>query len=139
MTVKAFLGLRRCPKYRVIGSVALMTAGTADFVVVVRATVPRESNIGCMTFEAHTVLRLDACDRVGGETNDRFTAAAPADMQATRTVAGFTLQLPVTERAARIRRHCVLCLKYGKDYLIALMTGEAHISAHRAVRDTGIV
>ena len=43
-------------------------------------------------------------------------------MQSTRTVAGFTLQLPRTEGAARIRRHGVLGLEYGKDRLIALMT-----------------
>ena len=116
-----------------------MTAGTADFIVVMWAAVPCESDIGRMTFEAHTVLRLDACSRVGSETNDRLTTAAPADMQPTRTVAGFALQLPVTEGAARIRRHGVLCLEYGKDRLITLMTGEAHIGTHCAVWNIGIV
>jgi hypothetical protein len=60
-------------------------------------------------------------------------------MQATRTVAGFTLQLPVTEGAAWIRRHGVLCLEYGKDYLIAHMTGEAAISAASAVGNIGVI
>jgi hypothetical protein len=104
-----------------------------------RAPVPRESGIGFMTSEAHAVLRLDACRRVGGETNDRLSAATPADMQATRTVAGFTLQLPVTEGAAWIRRHGVLRLEYGKDCLIAHMTGEAAISAASAVGNIGVV
>jgi hypothetical protein len=139
MTVIAFIGLRRCPQHSVIGSVTLMAAGTADLIVVMRATVPRKSAIGFMTSEAHAVLRLDACSRVGGETNDRLTAATPADMQATRTVAGFTLQLPVTEGAAWIRRHCVLRLKYGKDYLIAHVTGEAVISAASAIGNIGVV
>ena len=116
-----------------------MTAGTADFIVVMRAAVPCESDIARMTFEAHAVLGLDARRRVGSESNDRLTTAAPADMQPTGTVAGFTLQLPVAEGAARIRRHGVLCLEYGKDRLITLMTGEAHISAHRAVWNIGIV
>ena len=139
MTVIAFIGLRRCPQHSVIGSVKLMAAGTADLIVVMRAPVPRESGIGFMTSEAHAVLRLDACGRVGGETNDRLSAATPADMQATRTVAGFTLQLSITEGAAWIRRHGVLCLKYGKDCLIAHMTGEAAISAASAVGNIGVV
>ena len=139
MTVKAFLGLRRRFQNCVVGRVALMTAGTSDFVVVMRAPVPRESNIACMTFKAHTILCLDTCSRVGSETNDRLSDAAPADMQATRTVAGFTLQLPRTEGAAWIRRHGVLRLEYGKNCLIIPMTGQAHISAHCAVRDIGIV
>jgi hypothetical protein len=139
MTVIAFIGLRRCPQHSVIGSVTLMAAGTADLIVVMRAPVPRESGIGFMTSEAHTVLRLDAGGRVGGETDDRLSAATPADMQATRTVAGFTLQLPVTEGAAWIRRHGVLCLEYGKDCLIAHMTGEAAISAASAIGNIGVV
>jgi hypothetical protein len=139
MTVIAFFGLRRCPQHSVIGSVTLMAAGTADLIVVMWAPVPRKSDIGFVTFEAHTVLRLDACRRVGSETDDRLSTAAPADMQATRTVAGFTLQLPVTEGAAWIRRHCVLRLEYGKDYLIAHMTGEAVISAASAIGNIGVV
>lgn len=139
MTVIAFIGLRRCPQHSVIGSVTLMAAGTADLIVVMRASVPRESGIGFMTFKAHAVLRLNACRRVGSETNDRLSAATAADMQATRTVTGFTLQLTVTEGAARIRRHGVLCLKYGKDCLIAHMTGEAAISAAAAVGNIGVV
>ncbi len=137
MTVRAFIGLRRCPQHSVISSVKLMAAGTADLIVVMWAPVPRKSAIGFMTFEAHTVLGLDACNRVGSETNDRLSAATPADMQATRTVAGFTLQLPLTEGAAWIRRHCVLRLEYGKDYLITHMTGEAVISAASAVGNIG--
>jgi hypothetical protein len=139
MTVIAFFGLRRCPQHSVIGSVTLMAAGTADLIVVMWAPVPRKSDIGFVTFEAHAVLRLDACRRVGSETDDRLSTAAPADMQATRTVAGFTLQLSVTEGAAWIRRHCVLRLEYGKDYLIAHMTGEAVISAASTIGNIGVV
>jgi hypothetical protein len=136
MTVIAFIGLRRCPQHSVIGSVKLMAAGTADLIVVMRAPVPRESGIGFMTSEAHAVLRLDACNRVGGETNNRLSllsASDPAGMHATGTVAGFTLQLPVTEWAAWISRHRMFCLEYCKDCLIAHMTGEASISAAPAV------
>jgi hypothetical protein len=139
MTVIAFIGLRRCPQHRVIGSVDLMTAGTADFIVVMRAPVPCESNIGFMTSEAHTVLDLGSCSRVGAKISDQHLAAAASDMQASRTVAGFTLQLSVTEGAAWIRRHGVLCLKYGKDCLVAHMTGETAVSAASAVRNIGVI
>ncbi len=139
MTVIAFIGLRRCPQHSVIGSVTLMAAGTADLIVVVRAPVPRESGIGFMTSEAHTVLDLGGCSSVSAKTSDQHLVAASSDMQASRTVAGFTLQLPVTEGAAWIRRHGVLCLKYGKDCLIAHMTGEAAVSAASAVGNIGVV
>jgi len=140
MTVIAFFGLRRCPEHRVIGSVNLMTASTADFIVVMRATVPGEPDISFMASEAHTVLRLDACGRVGGETNNRWplpSAPDPAGMRSTGTVAGFTLQLTLTERAARISRRAMFCPEYGKDRLIT-MTGEAGISAASAVRNVFI-
>ncbi len=61
MAVIALFGLRRYSEHRVIGSVKLMTTGTADFIIVMRATMPGESRIGFMTAEAHTILRLDAC------------------------------------------------------------------------------
>jgi hypothetical protein len=127
MTVIAFIGLRRCPQHSVIGSVKLMAAGTADLIVVMRAPVPRESGIGFMTSEAHAVLRLDACNRVGGETNNRLSllsASDPAGMH---------------EWAAWISRHRMFCLEYCKDCLIAHMTGEASISAAPAVGDIGVI
>jgi hypothetical protein len=92
-----------------------------------------------MTSEAHTVLRLDTVGRVGGETNNRRTLLStpdPAGMRSTGTVAGFTLQLTLTERAARISRHAVFCPEYGKDRLIT-MTGEAGICAAPAVGNIG--
>ena len=112
MTVIAFVSLRRCPEHRVIGSMKLMTTGTADFIVVVRASVPREPGIGCMTSEAHTVLCFDTCGRIGSETDDRrplLSAPHPAGMHTTGSVAGFTLQLALTERAARISWRPMSC------------------------------
>ncbi len=137
MTVIAFFGLRRCPEYRVISSVQLVATGTADFVIFVRAAVPREPGIGCMTSEARLILRGDACGRVGGETDNRrplLSAPDPAGVHATGSVAGFALQLALTEWAAWISRHRMLCLKYGMDCLIS-MTGEAGICATSAVRN----
>ena len=139
MTVIAFLGLRRCPEYRVVGGVKLMTACAADFVILMWTTVPGETGIGFVTSEAHLVLRRDACDRIGGESYYRRPLASaphPAGMCATRTVACFTLQLTLTERAARIRRHRMLCLKHGKDRLITV-TGKAGIGALAAVWNIG--
>jgi hypothetical protein len=141
MTVIAFFGLRRCPEHRVIGSVNLMTAGAADFVVVMRATVPRESDISFMASETHTVLRLDACGRVGGETNNGWplpSAPDPAGMRSTGTVAGFTLQLTLAERAARISRRAMFCPEYGQDRVIT-MTGDAGICAAPAVGNISVV
>jgi hypothetical protein len=141
MTVIAFSSLCRRPQYRVISSVKLMTTGTADFIVIMRAPVPGEPGICRMTSEAHIVLRRDACGRVGGEANNRgplLSAPYPAGMHSTGTMAGFTLQLSLTEWAARISRRPMFCPEYGKDRLIA-MTGEAGIRAAPAVRNVGIV
>lgn len=142
MTFVALVGLRRRPEHRIIGGVNLMTAGTADFIVVMRAAVPGEADIGFMTAEAHSVLYVDACRRVGGETYDRLSllsAPDPAGMHATGTVAGFTLQLALTERTARICRHRVFRLEYADDCLITDVTGEAGIRAAAAIRYFGFV
>jgi hypothetical protein len=116
-----------------------MTTGAADFIVVMRAAVPRDPGIGCMTTEAHTILRCDTGGRVCGETDDRWSFLStpdPAGMRSTGTVTGLALQLTLTERATRISRHAVLCPEYGKDHLIA-MTGEAGICAAPAVGNIG--
>ncbi len=94
MTVITFVGLRRCVEHRVTGGVNLVTAGTADFVVVMRPAVPCEPGIGLMTSEAHPVLRLDAGGRIGTETDDRRPLSPtphPASVRSAGAVAGFTL------------------------------------------------
>ena len=60
-------------------------------------------------------------------------------MDAAGPVAGFTLQLTGTERAARIRRHRMIGFEYADDCLIGAVTAEAGIRAASAVRDFGIV
>jgi hypothetical protein len=122
--------------------VKLMTAGTADFIVVMFATVPREPGIAFVTAQAHAILCLDTGRRVGRETNNRrsfLSARDAAGMRATGTMAGFTLQLPLAEWPVRIRRHRMFGLKDGKHRLIGQVTREAGISTSSAVRNLGLV
>ena len=123
VAVETDLGLRCRTQYRVAFDVTIVAVGAGDSVVVVSAAVPGETGIGQMAVDAVGVLLGNRRARVGAETYHwRSFLAAPYAPRVitTRSVAGFALQLTVTERGVRIGGHCVLAAKYGEDRLIVM-------------------
>ena len=98
---------------------ARMAIGASDFVDVVVVTVPAKARIRGVAIHAEAVLGVDWCGRVFSEDGARcgaFLAAAySSGMIAGWAVAGFALQLAMTERPVRVCRIGVCTLEQNKD------------------------
>jgi len=132
VAVETDLRLCRSHQNRILRRMARMAIGAGNFVDVVVVAVPAKARICCVTIHAESVLGVDRCRRVLAEDSagsGAFLAAAyPPGMIPGWSVAGFALQLAVTERSVRVRRVGVRSFKQDKDRIV-LVTREAGICA----------
>ena len=118
-----------------------MTIGTSDFFLVMRTAMPAETQVILVTCSTEFILFKDRYNAVDSKCCDRRpigTAPYPTRMLATGTVAGFALQLVVSEWRARILTYRMLAPKHGECRLI-VVAGETGISTLATVRGLAIV
>ncbi len=116
-----------------------VAVGTGNFVNVVRPAMPSETDLTVVAVEAHGILYADAGFVVRPKRHDGwplFSTPHPGRMLSTGSVAGFALQLAMSERAAGIRGHSMPGLKYGERHRI-VMAGDTGIGALQAVCNIG--
>jgi len=103
-----------------------------DFVDVMVVAVPAESRIRSMAIHTLTVLGVDWRRGVLAEYGARggalFATPYPSGMIAGWSMAGFALQLAVSERPVRISRVCMCTLEQDKDRII-FVTRKASVRA----------
>jgi hypothetical protein len=138
MAVIAHVWLRRHLQHRIVRGVTHVTVGTIDFVASVRAGVPAKTDVTIVTIKAHAILRFDRRNGFGTESGNRWTLLAPAHaprVLVAWSVAGFTLQLAVPKRAARVGWHRVQGLENGERsvVIVACETGISTLPAERRI------
>jgi hypothetical protein len=116
-----------------------MAISTSNFIVIMWAAVPPETNITAVTIETHIVLHHDIRFFMRSKFNDRrplLTTSNSAGVFTARSVTGFALQLAVAERAAWITRYGVFGFEHGQDFsiVVAADTGIGALPAVRYVR-----
>ena len=130
VAVETDLRLCRSHENRILRRMARMAIGAGNFVDVVVVAVPAKAGICCVTIHAESVLGVDRCRRVLAEDSagsGAFLAAAHASgMIAGWSVAGFALQLAMTERSVRVGRVGVRPFEQNKDRIV-LVTRQAGI------------
>lgn len=112
-----------------------MAIGTGHVIAVVRATIPAETDVSVVTAYTGAILNGYGRRLVRAKADQRWSFSATAKLPgvfAARAVAGFTLHLTLSERAAGIGGNAVTGLKYCDDLLI-VVTSQASISTFSAV------
>lgn len=115
MAVEADIRLCRGMHHSISRRMADMTVGAGDLIVIVGSAMPAEADVSIVAIEAVVVLYADLSFLVRTEFDDRRAFLAtpdPGRVCSTRPVTGFALQLAATERATRVRGHCMLGTKY---------------------------
>jgi hypothetical protein len=123
VAVEADVGLCGRGKNRVAFAMARVAIGAGNCVVVMPAAVPGESGIGEVTIDAISVLLRNGGARVRTEHDSRrpfLTSSYATGMITARPVAGFALQLAVTERGGRITWHSMFGAEYCQGCLVVV-------------------
>jgi len=117
---------------RILRRMARVAVGAGDFVDVVVVAVPAKARIRGVAIHAEAVPGVDRCGRALAENGARsgtlLAAANSPGVIAGRTVAGFALQLAVTEWPVRVCRIGVCTLEQNKDRII-FVTRQASVRA----------
>jgi hypothetical protein len=140
MAVETNIRLCRGLHHGISRRMADMTVGAGDLIIIVGSAVPAEADVRIVAIEAVVVLHADLGFLVRTEFDDRRAFLAtpdPGRVCSARPVTGFALQLAATERATRVRGHCMLGTKYSQRQLI-VVAGQAGVGAFPAVRNFGV-
>lgn len=135
MAVETHVGLRRRGQHWIAFNVAGVAISTGDGVGIMSAAVPGKARLRQVAIHAVGVLFGDWRSGVGSEYHNRWTFLAATNASGMITagaVAGFALQLTVTERGVGITGDSVLGAKDCQGCLIVVAL-EAGVSAFLAV------
>jgi len=109
-----------------------MAIRAGNFVDVMIVAVPAKARVRGVAIHAEAVLGVDRCGRTlsedGARSGTLFATPYPSGMIAGWSMAGFALQLAVTEWPVRISRVCMCTLEQDKDRII-FVTRQASVRA----------
>jgi len=140
MALKTDLRLTGGVDNRIAGNVNLMAVGAGNFIIVVAAAMPGQSDALAVAAETHVILYANFSFRVCGETDygrALLSATHPAGVRTAGPVTGFALQLSAAKWARRIRRHAMAGFEYRHRRRI-VMAGDARVGTIAAIRGFGI-
>ena len=113
-----------------------MAIGTGNFIVIMWAAVPPETNVIAVTIEAHVVLHQNIRFFVRSKFDDWWPFLSASDSRGVltaRSMTGLALQLSVAKRATRISRNTVFGFE-DRQCLIVAVAGDTGIGPLPAVR-----